>query len=155
MDTQMSKTLSALFIVMLSVMLQGCQSFTAQNTQKTNNLTTEAPAIAPKKDASIIIFNNSNQFLFGKKGTGKLNLIINNNEKYQLEIGQYIKIEAPHGPLKIQLKHTDLFDFDSLHQVNITKNAMYIEVFATMTSNGLTVTNKPDNFNSQYQITSN
>jgi predicted small lipoprotein YifL len=109
---------------------------------------------APTSDASqhrVVFFNNSNFLKYGMDGSGKINIYLNEKALGQLKIGQYVVVEMPPGEHRVDLLHKDIGNFSSIHTLQVKHNEQYVKIYAKLTSNGLEVVPKPDNFENRYK----
>jgi len=98
----------------------------------------------------LIMFNNSNRFLYGIDGSGKINLLLDGKGVCRLSIGEYVVVETTPGNHTIDLEHFDLFFFKSSHTISAIEKEHYIQVYATPVSNVAEITTKPLDFETSY-----
>jgi len=80
--------------------------------------------------------------------TARLNVLIDNIALGQVRPKEYVIIKLELGVHKISLKHIDLVNMRSEHELIIEENTKIIEIKPTITSNKTTITNElPDDFN--------
>jgi hypothetical protein len=95
-------------------------------------------------NGKILIFNGS-----GMKhkidDTSRLNIWINGNALGQLNANEYAVLLLLPGKYNFRLQHKDVANFESTHEVEITKETIFINVKPTATSNKVEiVSNMPE-----------
>lgn len=96
------------------------------------------------------MYNNSNKFLYGIDGSGKINISLDNKGIGRLSIGQYVIVETTLGMHTIDLEHRDILLFRSSHTILITENNNFLQIYSTPASNGADITEKPESLESTY-----
>jgi len=95
----------------------------------------------------MIIFNNTNNFLFGLDMTGRINIKLDDKAIGGLYIGEYAQLIIPKGKHRIELVHLDMTYFTSYHDLVAEKDPLIVEIWATPVSNALwTLDDLPPNF---------
>jgi len=102
------------------------------------------------EDSQLVIFNDTNKFLYGLDGTGKLNVSTDGRSVGQLDIGEYVVLTANRGKHKIDLEHWDLFHFSSAHEITVEDRQIFLRVKAKATSNEAVVVDRPVDFNDDF-----
>jgi hypothetical protein len=90
-------------------------------------------------EARLIFFNNSNKLLFGLDNTGRINVLLNGKAVGGPNIGEYIQVQVPKGKYLLNLVHLDLFEFRSVHELDVQDDPLFVELRATVVSNEIQV----------------
>ena len=134
-----------IYLILVISTLTGCSPLKSIKSEY-NLIRTSAGGISANEvgNGKILIFNGS-----GMKNkiddTSRLNIWINGNALGQLNANEYAVILLLPGTYNFRLQHKDVANFESTHEVEITKETIFINVKPTVTSNKVEiVTNMPE-----------
>ena len=97
-------------------------------------------------NGNVLIYNDAN-ILHTGDNTSQLNIVLNNKNLGQLRAKDYVIVHLENGKHQFNLRHLDLVNMRSDHEVTATNELKVIRVKPTVTSNKLEVTNRlPDNW---------
>lgn len=132
-------------LILVIFTLTGCSPLKSIKSEY-NLIRTSAGGISAKSfgNGKIIIFNGSG--MMNKiDDTSRLNIWINGNALGQLNANEYAILLLLPGTYNFRLQHKDVANFESTHEVEITKETMFINVKPTLTSNKVEiVANMPE-----------
>ena len=107
--------------------------------------------VQPAEGSSfVVIYNDSNRVKYGIDGSGKINITLDGKGVGQLAIGEYVMVETSPGIHTVHLLHRDIMNFDSTHEFPASDRLRFVKIYSKMTSNGLEVTGRPRNFESEF-----
>ncbi len=95
-------------------------------------------------NGTILIYNGAD-VLHKIDNTGRLNILIDNEALGQIRPGEYVIIDIKNGIYEFSVRHIDLVNMRSKHNVEIDKTIKVIRIEPTLTSNKLTTTNEIPN----------
>jgi len=84
----------------------------------------------------LIIFNDSNRYLYGADRTGKMNVMLDGKNAGTLNTGQYLILIIDKGEHEIGLYHRDILNFRTSHKSDLQKSEQYLKIFVRPVSNG-------------------
>jgi hypothetical protein len=97
-------------------------------------------------NGKILIYNDANIF-HTSDNTSRLNIILDNKNLGQLRAKNYAVVKLEEGNHKFNIRHLDVVNMRSDHEVNVTDSIKVIRVKPTITSNKLEIVNQlPDNW---------
>jgi hypothetical protein len=97
---------------------------------------------APDGQTKLVIYNSSNELMFGTDNTGAIHVAIDGKRVARVNIREYVQIPYRQGKSSITLMHKDIFNFSSSHDLEVKGNTLYVEVYATPISNALVSRNE-------------
>jgi hypothetical protein len=111
-------------------------------------------------DISLSEFGNGKILIFNGSGmmhkiddTSRLNIWINGNALGQLKANEYAVLLLLPGTYNFRLQHKDFANFESTHEVEITKETSFIKVKPTVISNKVEiVANMPQELRWYYNV---
>lgn len=96
--------------------------------------------------SKVILYNNS-WFMNAER----VSIEIDGKSAGQLVKGEYVILDIPKGKHRFHLEHRDVVIFKSDHTVSLIGDNTYIEIKATIVSNSLKITNKPNDFKKDFE----
>ena len=92
-------------------------------------------------NGKILIYNDAN-ILHTGDNTSQLNIKMNGKNLGQLRAKNYVIVTLPNGKHTFNIRHLDLVNMRSEHEVMVTDTVKVIMVKPTITSNKLEITNQ-------------
>jgi hypothetical protein len=106
---------------------------------------------APSEGRSfVVMYNDSNQLMYGIDGSGKINVSLDGKGVGRLSIGRYVVVETSIGSHTVDLAHRDMMIFDSTHELEVPNQLTFVRIYSKVTSNGLEITERPEDFESEF-----
>ena len=123
------------YLILVIFTLTGCSPLKSIKSEY-NLIRTSAAAMSANKvgNGKILIFNGSG-INHKIDDTSRLNIWINGNALGQLNANEYAVLLLLPGKYNFRLQHKDVANFESTHEVEITKETIFINVKPTVTSN--------------------
>ena len=123
------------YLILVIFTLTGCSPLKSIKSEY-NLIRTSAAAMSANKvgNGKILIFNGSG-INHKIDDTSRLNIWINSNALGQINANEYAVLLLLPGKYNFRLQHKDVANFESTHEVEITKETIFINVKPTVTSN--------------------
>ncbi len=137
------------FIIVSAILLFGCAVAPIQREIELLSQDIAQP-VSDTSKVRLVLFNNSNRFLYGMDGSGKINVSLDGKGLCRLSIGEYVIVETLPGKHTIDLEHRDMALFKSSCTISADEKINYVQVFATPASNVAEITAKPESFKKSY-----
>lgn len=100
----------------------------------------------------LLLFNDSNRFLYGLDGSGKINVKLAGKNVASLEIGTFVQLFVDPGQYDLLLAHRDMVTFESSHRLAVQGDAMFVKVYSQPVSTDLEILNTmPVDFADQFR----
>jgi hypothetical protein len=78
----------------------------------------------------VVFFNDSNRFLYGLDGSGKINVILAGKNVASLQICAYVQLFVDPGQYDLLLAHRDMATFESRHRLRVQGDAVFVKVYS-------------------------
>ena len=92
-------------------------------------------------NGKILIYNDAN-ILHTSDNTSRLNILLDNKNLGQLRAKNYAVVNLEEGKHNFNIRHLDVVNMRSDHEVNVTDSIKVIRVKPTITSNKLEIVNE-------------
>ena len=147
---RVKKATKYLTIILAGVLLFGCG---ARPIKREVVLPDQVIGQVPSKtgNSRLVIFNDSNMFLYGIDGSDKINVSLDGKGVGQLEIGQFLIVETTSTSHVIDLMHWDLLTYESVHKIDISEPEVFLKIYSKLISNGAEIVSKPKDFSLTYE----
>jgi hypothetical protein len=101
-------------------------------------------------NGNILIYNDAN-ILHTSDNTSRLNIQLDNKNLGQLRAKDFAILNLENGKHVFSIRHIDVVNMRSVHEINVTDSTKVIRVKPTITSNKLEIVNQlPENWD-KYQ----
>jgi hypothetical protein len=78
----------------------------------------------------VVLFNDSNRFLYGLDGSGKINVILAGKNVASLQIGAYVQIFVDPGEYDLLLAHRDMATFENRYRLRVQGDAVFVKIYS-------------------------
>ncbi|GEM_PF-1946183 len=124
---------------MVSVLASGCAINTIIPQYPLPSQSIDArPATGQVK---VLFFNDSNRFLYGLDGSGKINVTLAERNVASLQIGTYVQLFMDPGQYNLVLAHRDMATFESKHRLRVQGDAVFVKVYSQPMSTDFDIVN--------------
>lgn len=130
-----------IFIFSLILFLTSCALKPISSEYEFVKLDIEKIELEKLGNEKILIYNGAD-ILHKIDNTGRLNILVENKALGQIRPGEYVIIILKSGKYEFKVRHIDLVNMRSEHNVEIDKETKVIRIEPTLTSNKLTITNE-------------
>lgn len=138
----MIRTFKALLLALATFALAACSNISPLVPVPTEVVLMPGEVKVPAKQPGqtyVLVFNNANKLLFGPDNTARINMRIDGKGVGGLDVGHFAQFVLPNGRYTVTLLHQDVGHFTSTHELVLTGEHAFVEIWPTPFSNGLKV----------------
>lgn len=132
----MKKVIVASFGLAVVAFLSGCLSPVKNEIPLVSGLAAKSSST---NETKVLLFNDSNQALYGLDGSGRINVWIDGKGVALINVAQYTQVILPKGRHQLDLKHLDIVPFRSKHSLELFEAQIYVKIYATAAGNEIKV----------------
>ena len=144
------KRINFITLALISILFTSCALKPITSEHNLVQIEKNEISISRLGNGNILIYNGAN-ILHTGDNTARLNIKIDNKNLGQLRAKDYAIINLKNGKHVFNIRHIDVVNMRSEHEINVSDDVKVIRVKPTVTSNKLEITNQlPDNWD-KYQ----
>ena len=135
------KTSSIIITLCISILFTSCALRPIPTEHTLVQMDKEQITLEQLGNGKILIYNDAN-ILHTGDNTSQLNIVLDGKNLGQLRATNYVIVNLPNGKHVFNIRHLDLVNMRSEHELVVTDTTKVILVKPTVTSNKLEVTNQ-------------
>ena len=140
------KTTIITFALLFAILLTSCGMRPIPSEHDLVQVNKETLSLDDLGNGKILIYNDAN-ILHTGDNTSQLNIVMDGKNLGQLRAKDFVVVQLENGKHNFNLRHLDLVNMRSDHEVTVTDMVKVIMVKPTVTSNKLEVVNQlPENW---------
>ncbi|MDT0644256.1 hypothetical protein RM553_15570 [Zunongwangia sp. F363] len=149
------KNLNLLLLIFLSVTITSCALKPIPSEHNLVRKEKDDISLSGLGNGKILVYNDANIFHTGDN-TARLNIQLDNKNLGQLRAKDFVVIDLENGKHVFNIRHIDVVNMRSEHEINVSDSVKVIRVKPTITSNKLEITNQlPNDWKQFHYMNSN
>lgn len=142
----MKTKLNPIFTVFMVVLFASCALKTIPSEHNLIRIEKKDISISDLGNGKILIYNDAN-ILHTADNTSRLNIKLDDKNLGQLRAKDFAVVNLENGKHVFNIRHIDIVNMRSEHEINVTDSVKVIRVKPTVTSNKLEIVNQlPENW---------